>query len=737
MNTRQLLERITPWTVLALLMLYTYAYLVQAPYPGFRYESDGRVTLIFASGTSALQVGDRLLRVGPTDWTAYVSDSRLQLFAGVQPGQTVDLVVERAGRSTPVEWTFQGRSPAAIVERLNSQWWFPYIFWLAGTMALLTLRSEAPGRVALTAFFYITAIWLSAGTGPMQHHKMGGAIVARAAMWWSVPIYLYLHWIFPAPLTRVPKWLLGLGVVAAGCMSLLELGGRLAPNAFMIAFVVAAGGSVGLLLIRVVLQPERRGDLLILTGALVLAIIPPALINTAIALGRFDNAFATSGSLSALAMLPGAYFFIAYKRELQLVMRRVRRLAVIYLAALTLNLIILLLMTVFVRPEPAGLPLLGIGVTLTFVFGSVATLGFSPFLVLPALREARVQLTPLAGDPGVRTNRLLALYLFTALVAGGAVLALLFGIALNSDADPFPIMVGLIFAVIGSVLVGRAPFERFVNERILGLPAEPVHLIDSFAHRIATARDTARLAQLLKDEVMGALLVRQSALLLFDADGGVAPLYLSGVTADELPPAAAVRALKSMDDLGDSASGVRLPAPVWWRVVLPLRAARDDIRGLWLLGEREPDDIYARSELRTLRTLANQIAIAVINIERTEYLAMLKQARIEQHEVERARLARELHDRVLGEIAAFNLNLEGRQGDQVLLAVSDRLSSYIRQLVADLRPPVLDEGLWSACEEYASTLAERVASHTVVHFEIPYTTCRYATSVEEHAFRVV
>jgi PAS domain S-box-containing protein len=100
-------------------------------------------------------------------------------------------------------------------------------------------------------------------------------------------------------------------------------------------------------------------------------------------------------------------------------------------------------------------------------------------------------------------------------------------------------------------------------------------------------------------------------------------------------------------------------------------------------------------------------------------------------ETERRKINSELHDRVGQNLAALNINLNivrSRIPQQSLSAVSERLddtqrlleetAGHIRNVMADLHPPALDEyGLLAALRTYAAALGARLATPVVVHGE--------------------
>jgi PAS domain S-box-containing protein len=99
-------------------------------------------------------------------------------------------------------------------------------------------------------------------------------------------------------------------------------------------------------------------------------------------------------------------------------------------------------------------------------------------------------------------------------------------------------------------------------------------------------------------------------------------------------------------------------------------------------------------------------------------LRALTRRLVEAEELERRRIARELHDRVGQNLSALNINLDivlgqlrdapsRRRLEDSLTLVDDTLQS-IENVMADLRPPLLDEyGLGAALAWYAEEYAQR------------------------------
>ncbi|HXV99972.1 MAG TPA: ATP-binding protein, partial [Anaerolineae bacterium] len=144
-----------------------------------------------------------------------------------------------------------------------------------------------------------------------------------------------------------------------------------------------------------------------------------------------------------------------------------------------------------------------------------------------------------------------------------------------------------------------------------------------------------------------------------------------------------------------------------------------------------------------------QLFVAVS--QQREQLRALAARLAEVQEVERKQLNRELHDRVgrnltalglnlniirsrLGEIAFENGPIQARLDDS--LALIEQTTEYIRDVMANLRPPVLDDyGLVAALNWYGTQLSSRVGFLITVQGEEPIP--RLAPTLENALFRIV
>jgi two-component system sensor histidine kinase DegS len=125
-------------------------------------------------------------------------------------------------------------------------------------------------------------------------------------------------------------------------------------------------------------------------------------------------------------------------------------------------------------------------------------------------------------------------------------------------------------------------------------------------------------------------------------------------------------------------------------------------------------------------------------IRQTERLKLIYEANINRYEQERLRLGHELHDSLLNEMAAMLMRHDPDALPQEFQESFDGLIVRLREIVTDLRPPMLTYGLKSALDGLADNLSERSQDVVQIVSEIQSVDgCRYPPTVEHNIYRVV
>lgn len=302
-------------SALAIVSTFTYGYFVIQPYSGFTLAGDV-ITSIQSPAYKKLEVNEQLIQVGPILMRDFLARHDLTLLQGVKPGEKVFLKVKGInGQEREVtNYVYPGPSGEGVIVRLIAgHWWIAYVFWLLGTNLVLNPKNP-PYKGRMTAFFYITAILLSAGN--LAFWKVWyGENFTTILHWLCVIVYWELHLNFPRPLSR-PRFLrISLGVIYLGSVTcaILEFFGQLPLFFHNIAYPIALIGSAIILIARIVTQKDQRRNMSFLLGGLTLPTL--TLTYCAIAIKLYPDSplpiapFASG--VFALMFVPGIYLTIA------------------------------------------------------------------------------------------------------------------------------------------------------------------------------------------------------------------------------------------------------------------------------------------------------------------------------------------------------------------------------------------------------------------------------------------
>lgn len=367
--------------------------------------------------------------------------------------------------------------------------------------------------------------------------------------------------------------------------------------------------------------------------------------------------------------------------------------------------------------------------------GVSSKISYLTFLALPLMPLAYfyVIYTRQTGGLQLRANRLISAYAFTLIL--GTVLFLLLQPALffqaSHEAIVFLLMVVALLTALAGIMIFPA-FQAFVDQRLLGITLPYQNLQEVYSSRITASTSLPHLLQLLEEEVFPSLLVRQFAFIEV-LHGNLKPLLVKNVTAEQLPHEDEINRLSAR-------SGVFIPKSSsddeWIRLILPLKVGEGFI-GFWLLGRRDPDDVYLLAEIPILQALANQTAIALSNILQAGQLRKMYQLDIERNELDRKSLALDLHDSVLNELAVLRTNLDETSLTPQFNASYQEVTQRLREIVSNLRPPMLTYGLKPAIEELADNLMERSGDAIKIKVDIQSEEERLPQNIEQHLFRIV
>lgn len=367
-----LLEQALAFFVLAVLVFYTYIFFAVAPYAGFEwYATGGNLFSIFTP--SALQPSDVIIQIGSVPAAKLLEDVRQTVFDNAQPGDKIPVLIERDGQELTISYEFPGYNRNEFLHRLNSQWWLAFVFWTVGQITLLGLRPKDTRWRLFVAFNLLTAVCIA--TSGVSHWRLWeSSIVLRMGIWLSMPVYWHLHWVVPKPLAQLPRIIWPVAYLLGAAMALAEFFQLTVHNFYNIGFTAGVAGSLILFLIRLIFKPEQRSQvgLLLLVSAL-------ALLPSAITVASRNFSSTSWHTLFFIPILPLAYLYAAYRRQLSGLEFRGNRLISLYLFCFLLGAVMTALVPFAddILNVPANT--LFLSVLINLAIAVIAIFGFHPF----------------------------------------------------------------------------------------------------------------------------------------------------------------------------------------------------------------------------------------------------------------------------------------------------------------------------------------------------------------------
>jgi len=181
-------------------------------------------------------------------------------------------------------------------------------------------------------------------------------------------------------------------------------------------------------------------------------------------------------------------------------------------------------------------------------------------------------------------------------------------------------------------------------------------------------------------------------------------------------------------------------------VILPLQSGFDEYGALILASADKKKFDTERLEL--LKSLCQLSALVLHNVQLHQDLQRVRDGSINEEEVVRRQLARNLHDGPVQTVAAIAMQIEyikallQREPDQVPLELDDlyemarKASHSMRTMLFTLRPVVLEtEGLSSAIQHLVTRLKEE--SYLDIYFDDMAAGVRLRAEAEETAFAIL
>lgn len=309
----------------------------------------------------------------------------------------------------------------------------------------------------------------------------------------------------------------------------------------------------------------------------------------------------------------------------------------------------------------------------------------------------------------------------------------------NTPGREVPITLEMILFINVLVMLTYPNFQNWVERRLLRMPVPAKGLLEAYSDRIITSLEIEQLVHLLKDEILPSILVRQAVLLDLEEKPPAALLTLglgSELSSGSINTESLIKSTGTVLKIKEKPANRDPSASSWVRVVLPLKV-ENKLVGLLLLGDRGIDNVYPVQELPALQALANQTALALMNIHQAERLHALYQQDIQRTEAERSKLARELHDVVLQRLVDLARIADANNLNSDYFDQHEHAIETIRGLISGLRPSTLHFGLRIALEEIVDEVALLGDGSPRMEIDLPPVDHRYPHEIELQVYRIV
>ena len=540
--------------LLVLLPCLYYPYSALSPEIGFTLSSaDWKVVSAAPcpeTPDQCLQLEDQVLSIGNIDFERYTHDRTVGLLHGFDENGVAPVRLIRDGREMAFDIRLAGKPKEK--QQLVLITLLPLIFWLMGTIAVIFLRPRDERWLVLVLFSYTTALWIASGwASPVR--TWGSGIVFHVFIWLFMPLSVHLHAILPRsrPLRSWTRVML-LGTLYGLSFALIGLDyfGLLKKIPYNFVLSTLAGLAISFVL-------------------LVSRLLPG--VDPAVKIAARTMLFGVTLGLGPFLLFNG-------------------------------------LMPLFFHLAP--FPVVEFRSLYPWMLGiSLVSMPILPMSYIYAIYKHHL------GTLEFRANRLLGVYSFSALHITAYVIAL-FAVSRHWAPVNERYLVAILFlslAFIASTSVLRNRFQALIDRYIFGIKHAPEEVIAIVSDRIPTAFDRTVLARVISEDILPTLLIRQSALYLFE-EGEQETLFEQGVPSYETEPALQeLRAMLARKGHYLIPKDQTLGRFSWVRLVIPL-ALQGRTIGVWLIGRRDPDDYFPTADINLISTVANQIAPVVENI---------------------------------------------------------------------------------------------------------------------------
>ncbi len=550
------------WVGLSLatiLVVSLYVYHKITFHKGFNIDPVTWTVVEITNESSPLQLEDRIIRIGQTTPEQWSQDRAIDIFRELRSGEPVDFWLIRDGELLKTSVRAQ---PGSFWDPLNlAAAYSTFLFWLMGTAAAIFLRPRDDRWLVLILCFYNTAMWIAAGV--VSYSQVAySAVVFHLLIWWFLPLSVHLHLIMPNPLFKsrhkIFLPILYLGALALDALDFLQL--------------------VDVITLRVI------GVRDFLWAILVATVLSLGLMTYRLFVAT-SPAIHVANRLMLFGVILGFGPVFVYSILSRYLPASIERASSVWAPSLFLTF----------------LPLW-------------------PLSYIYAIYKHNV------GKLRYRANRLLGGYGFLAtfLPLYAITFMALAGVGTMGE-HPLALSLFLALVFVAAAPYLRRKFQLLVDRQIFGLKYVPNEVISAFAARIPAAFSRGILTEVISEEIVPTLLIKESTLYYFGGND-LETIYRQEPTAQSGEAYKAKSEEIHEDDIRSLlAYGSRYlplgtdihPSFSWVRLVVPLIFQNEPV-GIWLLGQRDPDDYYPKNDIELLNNLANQIAPVIENVRLVE-----------------------------------------------------------------------------------------------------------------------
>jgi len=164
------------------------------------------------------------------------------------------------------------------------------------------------------------------------------------------------------------------------------------------------------------------------------------------------------------------------------------------------------------------------------------------------------------------------------------------------------------------------------------------------------------------------------------------------------------------------ATGKRWKKFDWGQLFVPI-IFEGHLHGILVLGARTTGDVYGEQDIQIIATVAHQGALASANVRLVETLRGLTQRLVRDDEVQRKKVARDLHDAVLQDLFFIKQRLLRDPDRSELVGYLDGAIEQLRHTIKNQRTAFLDQDLPLALQDLVTDVQKLAGESTTLHWE--------------------